>query len=233
MCLARKTTGFDPYFIETGHLVDARDPMRGDTGLRNLLQQAHDAIGFGFGITHTEIRLTAAGPKIIEVNGRLGGDLVPYLGLRATGVDTGLNAARVACGLEPELAPDRRLAAAVRLFDATEHHGLISSIAFDEDGLPETVDRAVVLARAGDRRPVAVKDPVNSRIAYATAVAPTAAECREALDAAAKALRVVIRSDAEEPAGTARAAVTPHEPVAARIPAQPGATGEKAATPAR
>jgi biotin carboxylase len=226
LCLARKTTGFDPYFIETGHLVDANDPLRGDPALRTLLQQAHDAIGFGFGITHTEIRLTAAGPKIIEVNGRLGGDLVPYLGLRATGVDVGLNAARVACGMEPETRPDRRLAAGVRLFDATEHNSLISSIAFEGDGLPEAVDQLVVLARVGDRRPAPVKDPVNSRIAYATAVAPTAAECLGALDAAAGALRVVTGSGDDRPE-------MPPASVAARIPAQAGGTAEKAGTPTR
>jgi biotin carboxylase len=191
LCLARTRTSFEPYFVETGHLVDAADPLRHDPALSNLLQRAHDAIEFGFGVTHTEIRLTSEGPKIIEVNGRLGGDLVPYLGLRATGIDAGVNAARVACGLAPVVAADRRLAAAVRFFDATEHLGLISSIGFERDGLPEAVDQVVVLAQAGERRPVPVKDPVNSRIAYATAVAPTAAECHDALDAAEKALRVV------------------------------------------
>jgi len=194
LCLAHKTTGFDPYFIETGHLVDGGDPLRDDPALRTLLQQAHDAIDFGFGVTHTEIRLTADGPRIIEINGRMGGDMIPYVGLRATGVDVGVNAARVACGLEPEFAPARRLAAAVRLFNATEHNGLIASIEFEDDGLPEAVDEMVVLAQPGFRRPAPIRDPLNSRIAYATAVAPTQAECVDALDAAAKALRVVTRA---------------------------------------
>jgi hypothetical protein len=58
-------------------------------------------------MTHTEVKLTARGPVIIEVNARLGGDLIPYLGLLATGIDPGRVAAEVAAGLEPSLAPSR------------------------------------------------------------------------------------------------------------------------------
>ena len=40
---------------------------------------AHRAIGFRYGITHTEVKLTGRGPVIVEINGRLAGDLVPML----------------------------------------------------------------------------------------------------------------------------------------------------------
>ena len=74
---------------------------------------------------------------------------------------------------------------------SAEHNALISSIGFAGESLPEAVDQLVLLAQAGDRRPVAIKDPINARVAYATAVAPTAEECRAALDAAEAALHVV------------------------------------------
>jgi biotin carboxylase len=192
LCLARKTTGFEPYFIETGHVVDAADPLLDDAELLGLLQDTHDALGFGSGVTHTEIRLSSRGPKVIEVNGRLGGDMIPYIGLRARGVDVAVNAALMACGLAPEPSPDRKLVAAVRLFSTPVDNAEITAIAFDTAGLPDAVDRTVLLAKPGDRRPAAIKDPINSRIAYATAVAPTAAECRAALDAAEAALRVEV-----------------------------------------
>lgn len=190
LCVAHKSTGFEPYFIETGHYVDAADPLRVDPALATLLQDAHTAIGFRNGVTHSEIRFSSTGPKIIEINARLGGDLIPYLGLRATGVDVGLAAARIACGLEPDTTPTRTLAAAVRFFNATEHNALIETIDFDADGLPESIDHLVVLAKPGDRRPIASKNPVDGRIAFATAVAPTVKECEAALDAAEAALRV-------------------------------------------
>lgn len=194
LCVAHKTTGFAPYFIETGHVVDAGDPLRDDPALLALLQDTHTALGFGDGVTHSEIRFTSSGPKIIEVNARLGGDLIPYLGLRATGVDVGLAAARIACGQVPDSTPDRKLAAAVRFFNATEHNALIETIGFHADGLPDAIDTLVVLAAPGERRPIASKNPVDGRIAFATAVAPTVRECQAALDAAEAALSVTTLS---------------------------------------
>lgn len=194
LCLAHKTTSYPPYFIETGHMVDGGDPLRDDPAILALLQDTHDAIGFGYGVTHTEIRLTAKGPKIIEVNGRLGGDMIPYLGLRATGVDVAVAAAQVACGQLPDHTPDRKLVAAVRMFNPAEDNAPITSIGFESEGLPPAVDQLVLLAQPGDRRSVAIKNPITSRIGYATAVGATADECHAALDAAEAALKVTIET---------------------------------------
>ncbi len=77
--LARKEVGLAPYFEETGHTVSATDPLLADPELLRVLKAAHRELGIGHGITHTEVKLTARGPVIIEVNARLGGDLIPYL----------------------------------------------------------------------------------------------------------------------------------------------------------
>jgi hypothetical protein len=60
--LARKLTGFPPYFEETGHSIDAADPLLPDPELLNVLVSAHRAVGFHDGITHTEVKLTKDGP---------------------------------------------------------------------------------------------------------------------------------------------------------------------------
>jgi biotin carboxylase len=98
MFLARKQVGYPPYFEEVGHIVDAADPLLADPGLISVLAAAHQALGFTDGITHAEFKLTGDGPVVIEVNARLGGDLIPYLGMRASGIDPGLAAAAVARG---------------------------------------------------------------------------------------------------------------------------------------
>ena len=96
--VARKEIGFEPYFEETGHTVSAADPLLSDPRLRRVLEDVHAALGYADGCTHAELRLCAGGPTLIEVNARLGGDLIPYLGMRASGIDPGLAAAAVACG---------------------------------------------------------------------------------------------------------------------------------------
>jgi biotin carboxylase len=192
--VARKEIGYLPYFEETGHLVDAADPLLTEPGLHALVQDTHTALGFTNGMTHTEVKLTPAGPKIIEVNARLGGDLIPYLGLRATGVDPGLAAAAVACGQPPQVATDRSLVGAIRFFYPDRDDTTIDSVSFATDPpLPATVDRAVPLAGPGAVVSPPPKGTQFGRIAFATAVAATAQECRAALDAAQAALTVTAR----------------------------------------
>ncbi|MEN3268519.1 ATP-grasp domain-containing protein [Pseudonocardia sp.] len=187
-CLARKEIGYAPYAEEIGHLVDAADPLLMDTELMKVLADAHQAVGFTDGITHTEIMMTAGGPKVIEINARLGGDMIPYLGLQASGADPGLAAAAVACGRSPELVPDRSMVGGVRFFYVEENDTVLDSVEFDRTDLPAAVDQLVVLMGAGTTTSPPPAGTLWGRIAYATAVATTPDDCRAALDVAEKAL---------------------------------------------
>jgi biotin carboxylase len=197
MFVARKEVGYPPYFEEVGHVVDAADPLLTDPALLAFLQDTHTALGFADGMTHAEAKLTPAGPKVIEVNGRLGGDLIPYLGLRASGIDPGLAAAAVACGQRPETVADRSLVGAVRFFYVERDDTTIGAVEVDEAALPAAVDRVVPLVEPGDVVSPPPKGTLWGRIAFATALAATADECRAALDAAAAALTIKPAGDAE------------------------------------
>ncbi len=190
MFLARKEVGYPPYFEELGHLVDSADPLLADDGVLSVLQDAHSALGFTDGMTHTELKLTPAGPMIVEVNARLGGGLIPYLGLRATGIDPGLAAAAVACGQRPDLKRDRQLVGAVRFFYVAGDDTTIGEIRFEPAELPPAADLAIVLARPGDVKSPPPKGTMSGRIALATAVGPTSADCLAALDAVTATLTV-------------------------------------------
>jgi ATP-grasp domain len=190
MFLARKQVGYPPYFEEIGHVVDAADPLLADPAIVRLLRQTHEALRFTDGMTHTEIKLTGDGPKIVEVNARLGGDLIPYLGLRASGIDPGLAASAVSCGREPLTSPDRQLVGAVRFFYVEHEDTVIGSIRVDDSALPAGIDLVVPLAKPGDVMSPPPKGSTFGRIAFATAVAGTAEECLAALDAAQAAITV-------------------------------------------
>ncbi|WP_433617450.1 ATP-grasp domain-containing protein [Dactylosporangium sp. CA-139114] len=190
MVLARKELGYPPYFEELGHLVDAADPLLRDEAIAALLQATHDALGFADGVTHTELRLTPAGPVVIEVNARLGGDLIPYLGSRATGVTPGLAAAAACCGIEPQVRPGRALSAGVRFLYAEREDTRIATIGFAGEPLPAAVDRMVLVAGPGTVASPPPKGTTMGRLGFVTAVAPTAGEVAAALAAAAADLRV-------------------------------------------
>jgi biotin carboxylase len=136
--LARKDTGIHPYFEELGHVVDAADPLLADPELLDLLTTAHRVLGVQNGMTHTEIRLTRRGPVIVEVNGRLGGDLIPYLGKLGTGIEPGEILFDIATGVRPDITPLHRSAAGIR-FAYPEYDIRVESIALPkanpDDGL--------------------------------------------------------------------------------------------------
>ncbi|AUG80514.1 hypothetical protein CFP65_5832 [Kitasatospora sp. MMS16-BH015] len=90
-----------PPFRETAQFWPSQLPGPEREGVERLATGALRALGVTTGITHTEIKLTPAGPRIIEVNGRLGG-LVQELAVRAAGLDlVGLSGA-IALGERPD-----------------------------------------------------------------------------------------------------------------------------------
>jgi biotin carboxylase len=116
LAVTRKEVGFAPYFEETGHTVTADDPLLPEVG--PVAVQAVSALGITDGVQHVEMRLTPAGPRIIEVNSRIGGDLIGRLVHLATGLDLPRIAADIACGNVPSLAPTRKGTAAVKVLYA-------------------------------------------------------------------------------------------------------------------
>jgi biotin carboxylase len=190
--LARKQVDYPPYFEEVGHVVNAADPLLSDPRLLRILQDTHDALAFTDGVTHTEFKLTPDGPKVVEVNARLGGDMIPYLGQCATGIEPGAVAAAVSCGVRPELGASRSRIGAVRFFYVAEPDTTIEEVGFVGLAHP-ALDSTAVLVASGDVVSPPPGGTTFGRVGYATAVAGTEAECLAALDAAERALVIQSR----------------------------------------
>ncbi|MBO4269198.1 ATP-grasp domain-containing protein [Microbispora triticiradicis] len=185
--VARKRLGGEPYFEETGHVVLADEPLLRDADLLRLLADTHRALGYTHGTTHTEVKLTPEGYALIEVNGRLGGDLIPYLGLLANGVDSGVVAADLALGVRPEVTahgtgavgirflypPETCVARRVEMPEPDPGAGLLASVAVAGPGTPLILPPDGAIARYG----------------FLIARGRTAEECDEVLDRAERAAR--------------------------------------------
>ncbi|WP_431954400.1 ATP-grasp domain-containing protein [Nocardia lijiangensis] len=187
MFLARKRTGLEPYFEELGHLVDAADPLLDDETLIGTLAAAHRELGVENGITHTEVRLTARGPLIIEVNGRLGGDLIPFLGKIATGIDPGEVLVDVATGHRPSTSPTRKAAAGIR-FGYPERDTLVRSVTVPEHAPGLVTAAAMVEAGAELRLP---PGGYIARHSFVVCEAADAPRCTELLKAASASVELV------------------------------------------
>ena len=84
-------------FRETGFFIPAVLDDRDEAAVLNLATQAIEALGVTTGCLHTEIKFTPDGPRVIEVNGRVGGG-VPEMLRRASGLSLVEMTLRLALG---------------------------------------------------------------------------------------------------------------------------------------
>ncbi|MEU8848984.1 hypothetical protein AB0C70_22660 [Streptomyces sp. NPDC048564] len=89
-------------FRETGQFYPAVLSPRQHGDVLELAEAALRALGRPYGVTHTEIKLTDRGPRVLEVNGRLGGNIAE-LYQRALGIDMIRVAAEAALRTAPAL----------------------------------------------------------------------------------------------------------------------------------
>ncbi|CAM4439368.1 ATP-grasp domain-containing protein [Paenibacillus tarimensis] len=98
---AKETAGM----IETGHLVPAPLAEEDRQAIEALVTEALKVLGVDYIVSHTEVKLSAGGPKIIEVNARMGGDQIHRLVEAVTGYDLRKLAFHIAAGGTLEDAP--------------------------------------------------------------------------------------------------------------------------------
>jgi biotin carboxylase len=84
-------------FRETGFFIPCAFDQDQCAAIAEMATAAVRAIGLDRGALHTEVKLTPDGPRVIEVNGRIGGG-VPEMLLDATGVELLPIAIRIALG---------------------------------------------------------------------------------------------------------------------------------------
>ncbi|WP_257584209.1 ATP-grasp domain-containing protein [Streptomyces sp. TLI_146] len=112
--VSRTFTQGEPPVLETGHLVDAADPVLRDPRIGQLAASAVAAVGLSRGVIHVQMRLTYQGPRITEIGATLASDLIPHLVHLATGLNLPQIAADLATGADPDLVPRQSRCAAVR-----------------------------------------------------------------------------------------------------------------------
>ncbi|MCH0538531.1 ATP-grasp domain-containing protein [Streptomyces sp. MUM 203J] len=190
VCVARKRLGPHPYFEEVGHLVTAWQHEPWADAVTELVRSAHRAVGVDYGVTHTEVRLSPDGPRLIELNGRLGGDLIPHLHQLATGVDLARAAAEIAFERTPDLTPTRSLSAEIR-FLYPAHDGTVDRVVLPEPSEADGLAESFALAAPGDELQLPPRG-LTPRYGALLAVGDTPADTRGTLDRAEGRSRVEV-----------------------------------------
>ncbi|NOT27632.1 MAG: ATP-grasp domain-containing protein [Acidobacteria bacterium] len=192
----KSLTGF-PYFIEDGHMFPARLDAPTTEAVTALVRGALDAVGHDHGISHTEVKLTPDGPRIVEINPRPGGNYIVELVERVTGIDLLAAQIDLALGCAPSLArKSTGVASAAIAFLVPPRAGHVASVA-GADTLPgdSHVARWTLNAIAGTD----VAAPVDNACyqGHVVAVDPDGLDARRYAE---RALRRVMLTYADAPA---------------------------------
>lgn len=94
--------------VETGHMFPARMAQDEERSVRECVASALEAVGYVHGVAHVEVRATPEGPRIIEINPRIGGNYISELVERTIGVSPLSQMIQLALGEEPELVGKER-----------------------------------------------------------------------------------------------------------------------------
>ncbi|WP_343418529.1 ATP-grasp domain-containing protein [Candidatus Flexifilum breve] len=76
-----------PMMIETGARLPALCPVEHETALIDMAQKTLKVLGYTDGVFHVEAKYTARGPRLIEVNARMGGGPIHLMNRQVWGVD--------------------------------------------------------------------------------------------------------------------------------------------------
>lgn len=192
-----KMTTPPPYFVELGHAEPSRHPLEVQDRIKEITQQAVAAIRLQNGPSHTEVKLTKDGPKIVELAARLGGDfitskLVPL----STGVDMVGNSVILASGGAVDLSKKWTKGAAIRFIPCES--GKIESIEIPDEAtkLPG-IEEIVLYKSVGDV--VDGTKSSNDRLGHVVATGEDAAEAVKRAEEVIEKISVIYKYE-ENPA---------------------------------
>ncbi|ABR48216.1 conserved hypothetical protein [Alkaliphilus metalliredigens QYMF] len=92
-----------PYFIEDAHMFPANISHDMKLKISGYVVKALQAAGYDYGVSHTEVKLTDAGPRIVEINPRVAGDYIAEIIKLVCNVDILRAFVDLSIGIEPSI----------------------------------------------------------------------------------------------------------------------------------
>ncbi|MBM7440105.1 ATP-grasp domain-containing protein [Streptomyces sp. HB132] len=189
-----KSIGGAPAFVETGHMFPADLDPDGLAAATGTAVRAGAALGLDDVVAHTEIKLTADGPRVVEVNPRPAGNRITELVRHVTGVDLAAACVDVALGREPDLRRrDTGLRSAAIGFLVPDTPGTLASVEGVEG--VRNADGVLEIQVAESGRTVRAADSNNAYLGHVMAGDATGLGARQRVETLLAGVRpLLVRS---------------------------------------
>lgn len=188
--ITHKHLGREPDFLEVGHDFPAPLGAAEQAELGGTAVAALRALGLGWGPAHVELRRTPAGPRVVEVNPRLAGGMIPEMVQQATGIDLIRQTVARVTGRETSLRRVRARAASIRFLVAeTAGHLVEVRGAAEAAQVPGVVSVGLIREPGQD---LVLRRSFQDRLAYVIATGTDGAAAARAAEAGRQALQARI-----------------------------------------
>jgi cysteine synthase A len=191
--ITRKTVSDPPSFVELRHTFPAPLDEAASCEVERVVRAAIEAMGLRHGACHTELRLTAAGPVVIEINARLAGGMIPELIRLAGGPDLLTQQLRAAAGMDVQLPAGTPHPAGVAFLTSSAQGRLAGVEGVEQARQLAGVAEIRISRRPGD--PVQPATDAYDRIGYVIASAGSGPRLDQVLDAALDRITVKLADD--------------------------------------
>ncbi|MFF9485417.1 ATP-grasp domain-containing protein [Streptomyces sp. NPDC014676] len=183
-----KSVGGAPAFIETGHMFPAALSSADAEAAEQTALGALKALGLTDGVVaHTEIKLTSAGPRVVEVNPRPAGNRITELIRHVTGTDLAAAFVDVCLGRAPDLRrTDTGLRSAAIGFLVPETAGTLEAL---DAGLVRTAPDVLEVQLAEPGRQVKAAGSNNEYLGHVMAGDPAGTGARARVESLLGELR--------------------------------------------
>ena len=149
VAITEKSVNGQGCFVEVGHIVPAPLTPEIEKKICELTIDAVTSLGIKYGGSHTELKLTTDGPKIVEVAARLGGDYIPELVQDALGVNLWKANIMSMIGECPKIKKKKCKCAGITYL--TGHEGKIKSIKNNYLTKDKNIKRVCLEVAEGDK----------------------------------------------------------------------------------
>ncbi|MGL5087725.1 MAG: ATP-grasp domain-containing protein [Clostridium sp.] len=141
----------EPYFIEKTFVTPPpRFTIEQIAEIEDMTKRVLAAIGYDYGVSHVEMKITKSGPRLLEINARIGGGLNIESVFRSTGVNLLEVLLDIRAGKKPDLKINNRKNVAFTLVVAEEGE-IVEMTGFEEAEKISGVEIAVPCLKVGDK----------------------------------------------------------------------------------
>ncbi|MFC2061376.1 ATP-grasp domain-containing protein [Elusimicrobiota bacterium] len=190
--ITKKYLGEKPAFMEVAHDFPARLDENREKELTDAVVLALNIIGLDWGPTHTEVKLTGEGPRIIEINPRLAGGMIPKLIKYSKGIDMILNTLKLVCGDEVDLEDQKKEEnVSIRFLVPAENGRVIGVNGIEEAGQIDNIEEIEIYEKKLEKF-THLKGDFNDRLGHVIARGDSNTQCHMALSKAVNKISFLI-----------------------------------------